>query len=110
MPTGPPATRDPAVEAHVFWFKFKNQIAAALVLVILAVIGLAAYKFYSERRDATAAAALASAKKTQEYQQVIAQYPNTPASASAQLLLAQAQRNEGNLVAANATLQDFIDK
>jgi predicted negative regulator of RcsB-dependent stress response len=110
MPTVPPTTRDPAVDAHVFWFRFKNEIVAALVLLILAILGLAAYHFYSEQRNSTAAEALAAAKKAQDYQQVIARYPNTPAGASARLLLAEAQRNERNFAASNATLQEFIDK
>ena len=71
---------------------------------------LAAYRFYSEQRNSTAAEALAAAKKAQDYQQVIARYPNTPAGASARLLLAEAQRNERNFAASNATLQEFIDK
>ena len=45
MPTVPPTTRDPAVDAHVFWFRFKNEIIAVLVLLILAILGLAAYHF-----------------------------------------------------------------
>jgi predicted negative regulator of RcsB-dependent stress response len=110
MPTAPPTTRDPAVDAHVFWFRFKNEIIAVLVLLILAILGLAAYHFYSEQRNSTAAEALAAAKKAQDYQQVIARYPNTPAGASARLLLAEAQRNERNFAASNATLQEFIDK
>ena len=110
MPTAPLTTRDPSVEAHVFWFRFRNEIIGALVLLVLAIIGLAGYHFYSEQRNSTAAAALAAAKKAQDYQQVIARYPNTPAAASAQLLLAQAQRNERNFAASNATLQEFIDK
>ena len=110
MPTAPPTTRDPSVEAHVFWFRFRNEIIAALVLLVLAIIGLAGYGFYSEQRNSTAAAALATAKKAQDYQEVIARYPHTPAAASAQLLLAQAQHNERNFAASNVTLQEFIDK
>jgi predicted negative regulator of RcsB-dependent stress response len=110
MPTVPPTPRDPAIEAHVFWFRFKNEIVAVLVLLILAILGLAGYHFYTEQRDSTAAAALATAKKPQDYQEVIARYPNTPAGASARLLLAQTQRNERNFAASNASLQEFIDK
>src|ERR1700724_2794929 len=110
MPTVPPTTRDAAVDAHVFWFRFKNEIVAVLVLLVLAILGLAGYYFYSDQRDSTAAAALATAKKAQDYQEVIARYPNTPAGASARLLLAQTQRNERNFAASNAALQEFIDK
>jgi predicted negative regulator of RcsB-dependent stress response len=110
MATTPTTTRDPAVDAHVFWFRFKNEIVAILVLLVLGIFGLAGYRFYTDQRDASAAAALATAKKSQEYQAVIARYSNTPAGASARLLLAQAQRKEGNFAASNTTLQEFIDK
>jgi predicted negative regulator of RcsB-dependent stress response len=110
MPTASPTTRDAAVEAHVFWFRFKNEIVALLVVFILAILGFAGYRFYSDQRNSTAAATLATAKKAQDYQAVIARYPNTPAGASARLLLAQTQHNERNFAASNATLQEFIDK
>ncbi len=110
MPTASPTNRDPTVEAHVFWFRFKNEIVVFLALLILGILGLAGYRFYTDQRDSTAAAALATAKKAQDYQGVIARYPSTPAGASACLLLAQAQRNEHNFAASNVTLQEFIDK
>jgi predicted negative regulator of RcsB-dependent stress response len=110
MPTVSPATRPPALDAQVFWFKYHKEIVAFLLLVVLAIIAMAGYWFYSERRGAAAAALLASAKNAQDFQQVIARYPKTGAGASAALLLAQAQRNERNFEAANATLQQFVDR
>ncbi|PYK04444.1 MAG: hypothetical protein DME67_07915, partial [Verrucomicrobia bacterium] len=74
------------------------------------MIGFTGYRFYSDRRAASASASLASAKSAQEYQQVIARYPNTPAAADAYLLLAEAQRSEKKFAEANATLQTFIAK
>jgi TolA-binding protein len=53
---------------------------------------------------------LASAKSADAYQQVIADYPNTPAAADAYILLAEAQRKEKKFTEANTTLQIFIDK
>jgi outer membrane protein assembly factor BamD (BamD/ComL family) len=53
---------------------------------------------------------LSGAKKAPDYQQVIAKYSNTPAGASAYLLLAQAQRTEKNFTGSNTTLQEFIAK
>lgn len=110
MPTAPPATRDPKVEAQVFWIKHHKEITAFLVVAILAAIGFAGYRFYSERQNSAAARLLASAKKVPDYQQVITQYPNTPAGASAYLMLAQAQRTEKNFTASNVTLQNFLAK
>src|SRR2546429_5374190 len=110
MPTAPPPSRDVALETRVFWERFKKQITAALIIVLLAVMAFTGYRFYSDRQAAAASALLASAKSAQEYQQVITRYPNTSASADAYLLLAEAERGEKRFVEANATLQAFITK
>jgi TolA-binding protein len=110
MPTAPPPPRDVALETRVFWERFKAQIVAILIVIVLAVVGFVGYRFYSDRQAAAASALLAGAKSAQEYQQVIARYPNTPAGADAYLLLAEAQRKEGKFADANATLQVFIAK
>jgi TolA-binding protein len=110
MPTAPPSSYDAALETRVFWERFKTEIIAALIVVVLAIVGFGAYRFYSDHRAAAASAMLASAKSADAYQQVIASYPNAPAAADAYLLLAEAQRKEKKFADANATLQVFIDK
>ena len=98
------------VDAHVFWHKFKTEIVAAIVIVVLLIIGFAGYWFYSERQEFAASTLLATAKNAQGYEQVMARYPNTAAGASAYLLLGQAQRNDRKFIESNATLQRFADK
>ena len=110
MPTVPPPSYDAALETRVFWERFKTEIIAALIIVVLAIVGFGAYRFYSDRRAASASAMLAGAKSADVYQQVIADYPNTPAAADAYILLAEAQRKEKKFTEANTTLQVFIDK
>jgi hypothetical protein len=110
MATAQPVSRDPALEAHALWYKFRGEIAVFVVVVVLGIIALGVYKLYTDRRDSSAADLLAAAKNAPDYEQVIAQYPNTPAGASAHLLLAEAQRKDRKLVESNATLQVFIDK
>ena len=110
MPTVPSPSYDAALETRVFWERFKTEIIAALIIVMLAIIGFGAYRFYIDRKAAAASALLANAKSADAYQQVIADYPNTPAAADAYLLLAEAQRKEKKFTEANATLQVFIDK
>ena len=109
MPPAPPSS-DAAVEARVFWLRFQKEIAAALIIVILAIIGFAGYRFYTYRRNSTSAELLGQAKTPNDYQAVIERYPGTPAGASAYLLLAEKQRNEKKFAEANATLQRFVDK
>jgi TolA-binding protein len=110
MPTAPPPSRDVALETRVFWERFKKEIIAVLIIVLLGAIGFTGYRFYSDRRAAAASTSLASAKTALEYQQVIASYPNTSAAADAYLLLAEAQRGEKKFAEANTTLQTFIAK
>ncbi|HET9419449.1 MAG TPA: tetratricopeptide repeat protein [Chthoniobacterales bacterium] len=110
MPTAPPPSRDAALETRFFWETHKTEIVAVLLLVLLAIVGYGAYRFYSDRRDAAAAALLARAKTTRDFEQVVSAYPNTPAGANAYLLLADAQRNERKFAESNATLQAFIAK
>src|SRR5712692_2929663 len=110
MPTVPPPSRDAALETRVFWEKFKVEIAAVLLLALLAIVGFRVYRFYSDRRNSAASALLGSARSTEDYQQVIARYPDTPAGADAYLLLAHAQREEKKFADANATLEVFIAK
>jgi predicted negative regulator of RcsB-dependent stress response len=110
MPTAPPPTRDAAVEASVFWLRFQKEIAAALIVAVLAIIGFAGYRFYTNRRDTSAAELLGNAKTAQDYQEVISRYPAAPAGGSAYLLLANQQRDERKFSESNATLQAFIDK
>src|SRR3984893_1151213 len=110
MQTDSPPSADAAVEAHGFWLRFQKEIAAALIVIILAIVGFAGYRFYTYRRDSTAAELLGNAKTPQDYQEVINRYPATPAGGSAYLLLAERQRSEKKFAEANATLQMFVEK
>jgi len=110
MPTATPPSRDAALETRVFWERFKTEITAVLIIALLAIVGFAGYRFYSDHRAAAASALLASVKSAEAYQQLIANYPNTPAGADAYLLLAEAQRNERKFTEATGTLQVFINK
>ena len=74
MPPAPPSS-DAAVEARVFWLRFQKEIAAALIIVILAIIGFAGYRFYTYRRNSTSAELLGQAKTPNDYQAVIERFP-----------------------------------
>jgi len=104
------STAEPAPEREVFWERYKKEVMAVLILALVAVAIFGGYRFYSERRENTAAAALAGAKTQAEFQKVMADYPSTAAGASAHVLLADAQQKEKKFAEANATLQTFLDK
>jgi len=104
------SSADPVLETQVFWDRHRKKVFALLVLALLAVAAWGAYRFYTERRNTTAANQLTAAKTAAEYQKVIAEYPRTPAAGSAYLLLAEEQRKEKKFDGANVTLQSFVEK
>jgi predicted negative regulator of RcsB-dependent stress response len=110
MPTAPPLSRDAALETQVFWLKHKSEIVAAVAIGLLALLGFGGYRFYAAQQSSTASALLGASTTERDFQAVIAHYPNTPAAASASLLLAETQRKEKKFAEANATLQRFIEK
>jgi predicted negative regulator of RcsB-dependent stress response len=110
MPTAPAQTSDAALEAQVFWLRYRKELAALLIFVLLIGAGVAVWKFYQERQETAASSALAEARTAADYQSIIDRYGDTPAAAAACVLLAEDQRKNGKLADANATLQRFLDK
>jgi predicted negative regulator of RcsB-dependent stress response len=110
MPIAKEATTDPALEAQVFWYKYRREIAILLGLAVLGIVGVAGYRLYRDRREATAATLFSAAKTPAAYEDLINQYNNTGAAASAYLLLADAQRKDRKYAEANATLEKFLEK
>jgi TolA-binding protein len=109
MPTVTPP-RDSTIEPQFFLDKHKNEILAALVIAFLAAAGFVGYRLYSNHRDSSAAESLAGAKKPEDFQKVINQFPGTPACATAYLLLANEQRTGKKFAEANGTLEQFVAK
>jgi TolA-binding protein len=83
-------------------------IIIGLLAAICVLAAFGGYRLYTARRDAAAAALLASANNPAAFQKVMADYPGSPAAPSAALLLAVEQRREKNFAEANATLEGFI--
>lgn len=110
MATVTTPSRDPALDVGAFWERHRGELIAGLIVLLIAAVGFGGYRIYQQRRAVAAAAMLAGAKTVPDYQKTIEQYPGTPASASAYLLMADAQRNEKKFKEANETLQTFISK
>jgi TolA-binding protein len=110
MPAFSSSSSDPALEARILWERRKKELAAGLAVIVIALAAFGGYRFYIERRDTAAAEMMTSAKTARDYQELIAKYPDAPATAGSYLLLAAAQRSEKKFSEANATLQTFIDK
>lgn len=90
--------------------KYQKHILGGLFVVLLAFAGYGAWRFYTLRREAAAAASLAQAEGAADYQKLIAEYPGARSAGSAYLLLADTQRKEQKLAEANETLTAFLDK
>jgi tetratricopeptide (TPR) repeat protein len=110
MPTAPTVSRDPALDAHVFWYRFRRGIVMVIGLIVVALLIVGGYWLYLDRREAAASGVLATAHNAAAYQQAIARYGGTHAAATAYLLLADAQRKDGKYAESNATLQRFIEE
>ena len=110
MPIAKQATTDRPLEAQVFWYKYQREIAILLGLAVLGIVGVAGYRLYRDRREVTAATLFSAAKMPAAYEDLINQYSDTAAAASAYLLLADAQRKDGKYAEANATLGKFLEK
>ena len=110
MPIAKEATTKPALDAQVFWYKYQREIAILVGLAVVGSVGIAGYRLYRERREATAATLFSAAKTPAAYEAIINQHSDTAAAASAYLLLADAQRKDGKYAEANATLMKFLEK
>jgi tetratricopeptide (TPR) repeat protein len=110
MPIAKELRTDPALEAQVFWFKYRREIAILLILAIVAIFAIAGYRFYRDRHEAAAATLFGAAKTPAAYEEVINRYGDTTAAASAYLLLADGQRKQAKYAEANATLVKFLEK
>src|SRR5438132_3882242 len=110
MPIAKELRTDPALEAQVFWFKYRREIAVLLILAIVAIFAIAGYRFYRDRREATRARLFGAAKTPAAYEEVIDRYGDTAAAAAAYLLLADGERKQSKYAEANATLVKFLEK
>ena len=110
MPIAKEHRTDPALNAQVFWYKYQREIAILLGLAVVGMVGVAGYRLYRDRREATAATLFSAAKTPVAYEALINQHSDTAAAASAYLLLADAQSKSGKYAEANTTLMKFLEK
>jgi predicted negative regulator of RcsB-dependent stress response len=110
MPTIKAETSDAALEAQVFWLRYRKEIVFGAIAFVLILLMFAGYQFYRNRHEIAASAALGKAKTVADYEALIQQYGDTPAGAVGYLLLAAEERKQGKLAEANSTLQRFIEK
>ncbi len=98
------------LEGHDFWEKYKLPVVAAVVLLVLALIGSEVYQANHEKKLAVAGAQLGAAKTPAEYQAVIDAYPGSQAAADAYMLKGRAQMDAKDFAGAAATWRKFADE
>lgn len=96
------------LEADLFWEKHRKTIliAVAAVLVVLALVTLWLINAHNTRL--AAAAAFAEAGSPEAWREVMARYPSSPQAADAYFLLAESQREQGDIGGSNETYRKFL--
>lgn len=110
IPVSAPITSEPLPEALEF---LKENAVAIVVGVLIAVVGFVGYIIWQNagKAEADAAAALLFNSQTaQQYQEVVNNYPETPAAPLAMLSLAAAYFDQGQYDLALATFDGFASK
>ncbi|MHA3770018.1 tetratricopeptide repeat protein [Verrucomicrobiota bacterium sgz303538] len=105
-----PSTVDHEFDPMEFWIRNSSKILLLAGLIIAAVLIYSLYEFNERRTHNAAAQMFATAKTTDDFRKVIAEYPNSSAAANAHLLLADQLRKDGKLDESNQALRDFISK
>ena len=94
--------------AELFWQKNRRTILFAAAVAVLAVVGTAYWVISLHNLKVAAEAFFAQAKSPEAWREVIAKYPGTMPAADAMFLLAESQREQGNVPESTATYQKFL--
>ena len=92
---------------EIFLEENQKLLIAGAIAIFLGVLGYVGFTSFAEMKAAEAGEALASAEQDEQFQAVLAQFPESASAGSAALLLANNQADESNQAAIDA-LQDFI--
>lgn len=104
----PAVSTDPELfGGDFFWEAHWKKFVAALVAVVLGIVGIGIWAYQQSASRASSAALYAAATTPDAWRGVIAQYPGSLAAGNAQMRLATALRAEGKLDDASAELRNF---
>lgn len=101
---------DENLGVELFWEKNKRAIIAGLVVLLLAGLGSGAWVAHHQGVAANARRAFALADSVEGWQGVVQRYPGSIQAASSLLLIAQAQRQSGDLKASTETYEGFLSR
>lgn len=96
------------LEADLFWERYRTPILAGAAAVIAAGFGVAAWFYNAHDSKLKAEAALATAGSPEEWRELISRFPKSQPAANAYFLLAESQREQGNIDESSATYAKFL--
>jgi len=97
-------------DIFAFWEEHQAKILLAIVLLVVAVGGYAAFELNKAHTVAAAEAALAKANSVEQLQGVMKDYPGSIAAGNAAILLGGKLREEKKYDESISVLREFIDK
>jgi outer membrane protein assembly factor BamD (BamD/ComL family) len=87
-----------------------KQWLAPVGIAVAVIAAVFLYRHQKESGEAKASRMLGEARNTAAFQAVLSQYPRTSAAALAQLQLAKAQYDNGDLITAQSSYDEFLRK
>jgi len=99
---------DTSLGAEIFWEKNRQTIIGAVVALVLIGVGTAIWFIYSHNQRVAAEELFAGAGNPEAWSNVMARFPGSMPAANAGFLLAQAQRDAGQLDESTATYRKLL--
>ena len=102
---------DPALvmtDSDLFWQEHWKKFVAGLVALVVLILAVGAWKFWSAHRLSSAEALYSSASNPDAWRAVVRQYPGTVPAGNAQLRLAESLRAGGDMAAAAGELENLL--
>lgn len=96
-------------DAELFWARHRASVIIGIVVVVAALVGTAFWFINSHNTKLASQELFATAKSPEAWREVIAKYPTSQSAADAYFLLAESQREQGNLAESTATFQKFLE-
>ncbi|HOW96795.1 MAG TPA: tetratricopeptide repeat protein [Kiritimatiellia bacterium] len=109
-PSAAPAPRTDTDRLRALWREYGQPALIGLGLAAAFLLGFGAYRSYRQNNVVKAAQLLARAGSVEQLQQVVSQYPSTPAAPMAMLTLAARQFDGGQFELAQYTYAQFEQK
>lgn len=96
-------------DAELFWARHRSSVIIGVIVVVAVVVGTAFWFINAHNTKLASEELFATAKSPEGWREVIAKYPTTDSAANAYFLLAESQREQGNLPESTMTFEKFLE-